>query len=138
MKTYIENTSAIPHKRSFLPIIADYDLNKSICELTDNVLDIWTKTKRKKPIRIDLDFDLNQQTICVTDNAGGIKKSELHFIVGPGHTGNRLEDETIGIFGVGSKRAVVALAQDIKIKTRYQYCPIISRIRTVGYSFVVL
>ena len=46
-------------------------------------------------------------------------KSELRYVVGPGQTGTSPTDETIGIFGVGTKRAVVALAQDIKIKTRH-------------------
>jgi hypothetical protein len=120
MKKETDPIDATPSKKTFLPIIADYDLNKSICELIDNVLDIWLKDGRKNPIEIDIDLDTNQQTIRVADNAGGVKKSELHFIVGPGQTGNVQTEETIGIFGVGSKRAVVALSQDIKITTRHK------------------
>ena len=47
-----------------------------------------------------------------------ISRQDLSNVVGPGHTSNVEKDETIGIFGVGTKRAVVALAQDIRIKTR--------------------
>ena len=119
MKKEIDIISAAPNKRIFLSIIADYDLNKSICELIDNVLDVWLKNKKAEPVDIYIDFDKNQQTILFTDNVGGVKKSELHFVVGPGQTSNIQTDETIGIFGVGSKRAVVALSQDIKIKTRH-------------------
>lgn len=119
MKTEIDRINAAPNKRIFLSIIADYDLNKSICELIDNVLDIWLKNGKAHSVEIHIDFDKNQQTICVTDNVGGVKKAELHFIVGPGQTSNVQTDQTIGIFGVGSKRAVVALSQDIKITTRY-------------------
>ena len=43
----------------------------------------------------------------------------MFYIVGPGQTSNLPTDEVIGIFGVGTKRAVVALAQDVKITTRY-------------------
>ena len=44
----------------------------------------------------------------------------MRYIVGPGQTGSAPTDETIGIFGVGTKRAVVALAQDVKISTRFE------------------
>ena len=120
MKKQVDITNAAPSKRLFLSIIADYDLNKSICELIDNVLDIWLKTGGQKQVTIEIEPEESQQTISIKDNVGGLKKSELHFIIGPGQTGNLQTDQTIGIFGVGSKRAVVALSQDIKIKTRYQ------------------
>ena len=119
MKTQVGKISAIPSKRLFLSIIADYDLDRSICELIDNGLDVWVRGGRSKDITINVVLDADQQTIYVEDNAGGLPKSELRVIVGPGQTGSAPTDETIGIFGVGTKRAVVALAQDIKISTRY-------------------
>ncbi len=119
MKNQVGTLSAIPSKRLFLSIIADYDLNRSICELIDNGLDVWVRSDRTSAITIVITLDCDQMTICVEDDAGGLPKSELSFIVGPGQTGSAPDDETIGIFGVGTKRAVVALAQDIKISTRY-------------------
>ena len=118
MKKEVDRISAVPSKRLFLSIIADYDLNRSICELIDNALDIWVRGGNTSPIMVNIDLDKNQQTIRVTDNAGGVDKTELSFIVGPGQTGNLPTEEIIGIFGVGTKRAVVALAQDIVITTR--------------------
>ncbi len=119
MKKEIDRISAVPSKRIFHSIIADYDLNRSICELVDNGLDVWVRNKKAKSIRIDITLDDAQQTITVEDNAGGLPKSDLRYIVGPGVTGTYPTDETIGIFGVGTKRAVVALAQDVKITTRF-------------------
>jgi hypothetical protein len=119
MKKQVGTLIATPSKRLFLSIIADYDLNRSICELVDNGLDVWVRGGRSSKIAIKITLDADQNTICVEDNAGGLPKSELRFIVGPGQTGSSPTDETIGIFGVGTKRAVVALAQDIKISTRY-------------------
>jgi Histidine kinase-, DNA gyrase B-, and HSP90-like ATPase len=119
MKQQIGSLDAVPSKRLFLSIIADYDLNRSICELVDNGLDVWIRSGRSENIEILVDINLEQRTICVTDNAGGLPKEELRYIVGPGQTGSSPSDETIGIFGVGTKRAVVALAQDIKIRTRH-------------------
>jgi hypothetical protein len=118
MKKEIDIVDATPSKRLFLSIIADYDLNRSICELVDNGLDVWVRSGRTKDITIKIVLDESQQTITIEDDAGGLAKSELRYIVGPGQTGTSPSDQTIGIFGVGTKRAVVALAQDIKIKTR--------------------
>ena len=119
MKKEIDNLNATPSKRLFRSIIADYDLNRSVCELVDNGLDVWVRGKKAHDITIKITLDKVQQTITVEDNAGGLPKSELSYIVGPGQTGTNPTDETIGIFGVGTKRAVVALAQDIRIKTRH-------------------
>ncbi len=119
MKNKIDVLDATPSKRLFLSIIADYDLRRSICELVDNGLDVWVRGRKAKDILIKIALDKRQQIITVEDNAGGLDKPELRYIVGPGQTGTSPTDETIGIFGVGTKRAVVALSQDIKIKTRY-------------------
>jgi hypothetical protein len=119
MKKQIDKLDATPSKRLFLSIIADYDLNKSICELVDNGLDVWVRGGKTRNITVDIVLDSVQQTITVDDDAGGLTRSELRYVVGPGQTGTSPTDETIGIFGVGTKRAVVALAQDIKIKTRH-------------------
>lgn len=120
MKKQVGTLDAVPSKRLFLSIIADYDLNKSICELVDNGFDVWTRTGRAKPISINVQLNIEQSSITVEDNAGGLRKDELRYIVGPGQSGSSATDQTIGIFGVGTKRAVVALAQEIKIRTRHE------------------
>lgn len=119
MKKDVGRVSAIPSKRLFWSIIADYNLNLSICELVDNALDIWVKHDKSGQLSINIDLDQNQQTIIISDNAGGVMKEDLRVIVGPGQTTNLPTEKVIGIFGVGTKRAVVALAQEIKITTRH-------------------
>jgi sensor histidine kinase regulating citrate/malate metabolism len=119
MKKLIDELDATPSKRAFLTIIADYDLNRSICELIDNALDVWIRAGKNKSVEIDITLEKRQQTISVSDNAGGLPESELSYVVGLGQTSSKLTDPTIGIFGVGTKRAVVALSQDIKITTRH-------------------
>ncbi|HVZ83420.1 MAG TPA: ATP-binding protein [Terracidiphilus sp.] len=119
MKKEVDHINATPSKRLFLSIIADYNLNRSICELVDNALDVRTRSRIKGPVNVQVRLEERQQAIEVVDDAGGLKQAELKYIVGPGQTGTSTSDETIGIFGVGTKRAVVALAQDIKITTRF-------------------
>ena len=119
VKEEVAKLDAVPSKRLFLSIIADYDVDRAICELIDNAIDIWVKGGRSKQLTVSIGLDKDQQTISIRDNAGGVKKEDMRVIVGPGQTTNQLTDEVIGIFGVGTKRAVVALAQYIKITTRH-------------------
>ena len=118
-KVRVGTVEAIPSKRLYLSIIADYDLNRSVCELVDNALDNWVRTGRKKDLCVDIALDQSQQKIEVRDNAGGIKEDDLKNIVAPGVTGSVDTDHIIGLFGVGTKRAVVALAQNVRISTRF-------------------
>ena len=118
MKKQIGTLDAVPSKRLFLSIIADYDLNKSICELIDNAFDMWTRNGRSTDVNISVTLDRHDARIVVEDDAGGVARENLTFIVGPGQSGSGATDDTIGIFGVGTKRAVVALSRDIRIVTR--------------------
>lgn len=110
---------ATPEKRIFLSIISEYDLKRSLCELVDNAIDLWTSRKRVD-LEISIQLDDRQQSISIEDNAGGIPESHLDHIVSPGKTSNEVSDGVIGYFGVGSKRAVVALALDIAIHSRFE------------------
>jgi hypothetical protein len=118
MKEQVDTLDATPSKRLYLSIIADYDLYKAVCELVDNAVDIWTLGKRSSNLNVTVTMDINQQRIDVVDDAGGIAEKDLTYIVAPGQTLNPQAAETIGIFGVGTKRAVVALSQEVKIRTR--------------------
>ena len=118
MKAKILN--ATPEKRVFLSIIPEYSLERSICELIDNAIDLWAKTKRAD-LAVKILVDEQQQAISIEDNAGGIEESKLDHVVSPGKTTNDIHDEVIGYFGVGSKRAVVALSQDIEIHSRFEH-----------------
>jgi hypothetical protein len=117
-KKLLGNLDGTPSKRIYQSIKSDYDIIRSVCELIDNAIDIWTSDRKQKNLTIKIKTNLEQQTVSVSDNAGGVPKSRLTYLVSPGMTGNMPDEEIIGIFGVGTKRAVVALSQDIKIFTR--------------------
>lgn len=119
MISQVGEVSALPSKRIYHSIIADYDLKMAICELIDNAIDLWLRDGKQNALTIHIDMNLDQQMIAVSDNSGGIKEGDLNLVVAPGATTNKGEDEIIGFFGVGTKRAVVALAQEVKITTRY-------------------
>jgi len=77
--------NATPEKRIFLSIIPEYDLKRSICELIDNAIDLWAKSKRTD-LEVKIVVDERQQAISIEDDAGGIEESKLDHIVSPGRT----------------------------------------------------
>lgn len=119
-KTEIEPIDGTPKKRMFLSIISDYDLKSGICELVDNAIDLWMRTDQQKPVFISIGVDAERQLISVKDNAGGVKRHDLSVLITPGESNNELTTEQIGVFGVGGKRAGIALAEHVVIKTRYR------------------
>ncbi|MBK7706675.1 MAG: ATP-binding protein [Acidobacteria bacterium] len=120
IKTAIPSVDATPIKNVYLSIIADYNLKTAICELIDNSIDAWRASHRADALQIKIEIDEDQQTIKITDNAGGVPLKDLKVLVSPGASLGPEIDRPIGAFGVGSKRAVVALAELIWITTRYK------------------
>lgn len=118
-KEEIDIIDATPNKRIYRSIIADYGLNTAICELIDNAIDVINLQTGGPLLSININIDLDQQRINICDNAGGVKESELRKLISPGESTMSGVEGSIGIFGVGSKRAVVALSQLVRITTRY-------------------
>jgi Histidine kinase-, DNA gyrase B-, and HSP90-like ATPase len=118
-KTEVEPIDGTPVKRMFWSIISDYNLETAICELVDNAIDSWMLDNRKKTLSVSISLEVDRQLISVRDNAGGVKREDLRLLVAPGGSRNDPSGEIIGIFGVGSKRAGIALAEHLVIKTRF-------------------
>lgn len=119
MKRERKIVDGTPNKRLFWSIISDYNLKTAICELIDNALDIWLKNGKVNYLYIQIDLDWDRQIIRIEDCAGGVPENQHQVLISPGLSNNNPDENIIGFFGVGSKRAVVALAQDIKIFTRH-------------------
>jgi hypothetical protein len=120
IKREIGPIDGTPEKRLFWSIISDYDLKTGLCELIDNALDIWLRGDKRSPPKIEILLDADQQLISVKDNVGGVKFEDLYLLLAPGGSKNDPNAEVIGIFGVGSKRAGIALGEQVDIRTRFQ------------------
>ncbi|MGY0794617.1 ATP-binding protein [Azospirillum argentinense] len=119
-KQQLEIIDGTPEKRLFLSIISDYDLRTGLSELVDNAIDLWTENGGKKSLNIQITLDDARQIICVEDDAGGVQESQLRLLIVPGASRNRASKGIIGTFGVGGKRAGVALGELVEIRTRHK------------------
>jgi len=119
-KTELEVIDGTPEKRSFLSLISDYNLKIGIFELVDNAIDFWTRGGAATKLHIDIVLDPDRQVLLVRDDAGGVQRKDVRLLISPGATGNPADLDVIGIFGVGGKRAAVALGERVEIKTRFK------------------
>ncbi|GAA0547349.1 hypothetical protein FHS83_000857 [Rhizomicrobium palustre] len=109
-----------PDKRMFWSIMSDYDLKTALCELVDNAIDIWRQGSKRKQLVVSVVLDVARQLIYVSDNAGGVGVEDLRFLLAPGGSKNDPHAEIVGIFGVGSKRASIALGERVEITTHHR------------------
>lgn len=119
-KRPVQPVDGSPKKRLFWSIISDYNLKTALCELIDNALDQWLLGKQGPALTVDLDLDVDRKVISVKDNSGGVKLDELNLLIAPGGSRNDPLAELVGVFGVGAKRAAIALAENIEIRTRHE------------------
>lgn len=118
-KTVLTTIDGTPKKRLFLSIISDYDLKTGLCELVDNALDLWVSNDKNSNLKISVVLDPDRQFIQVRDNAGGVSEDQAELLIAPGASRNNTGHALIGMFGVGGKRAGVALGELVEIRTRY-------------------
>lgn len=118
-KTVLKTIDGTPKKRLFLSIISDYDLKTGLCELVDNALDFWVTSGRTRALSVRVTLDTDRQFIQVQDDAGGVCEDQAELLIAPGASRNDSGHQLIGIFGVGGKRAGVALGELVEIRTRH-------------------
>ncbi|WP_457937132.1 ATP-binding protein [Mesorhizobium sp. 10J20-29] len=115
-----EPIDGTPEKHIFRGMIADYDLQTGLCELLDNALDFWVASGKASKLTVEVELDVARQILTVKDNAGGVKESDLRLLIAPGASRETSAENLIGIFGVGGKRAGVALGELVEIRTRHK------------------
>lgn len=118
-KTALTTIDGTPKKRLFLSIISDYDLKTGLCELVDNALDFWVFNGMQPKLTVSVVLDHDRQFIQVGDNAGGVSEDQAELLIAPGASRDDTGLALIGIFGVGGKRASVALGELVEIRTRH-------------------
>jgi Histidine kinase-, DNA gyrase B-, and HSP90-like ATPase len=108
---------ATPSKDIYRSMIADYSLQSGLCELIDNSVDVWSRGNRENRLLVSLIVDVEQQSVIVEDNAGGVGREDLVYLVKPGSSSISDAAASIGVFGVGCKRGPIALAQRTDLYT---------------------
>ena len=123
---------ANPTKGFFVRMIGrDIDIEDCILDLIDNSIDGAWRCEGSPPMDLQNDTDLSKYSISITaspehfsikDNCGGMTLDDAvdyAFSFGRREL-DELDDYSIGVYGIGMKRAVFKLGADIRIRSTYQ------------------
>jgi hypothetical protein len=109
--------NAFPRKKLFIDILTqDVSVKTCILDLIDNSVDSYVRNKIGDKRSINL--LVNETTFQIFDNCGGIDKTRLKdqvFRFGGEITA--LENATLGMYGIGLKRSIFKLGNEITVET---------------------
>lgn len=127
MKPSTDTATAVPTKQFFVSMLTrDIKLEDAILDLIDNCLDGALRLGNGgKPdySRYLVKITLAKDHFSIEDNCGGIPREvakNYAFKMGREPNDNRDSDtETIGMYGVGMKRAIFKMGRNAIVKTRH-------------------
>jgi len=112
-----ETIDAFPRKKLFIDILTqDVNAEECILDLIDNSVDSYVKNMLTD--RREIRITLNGEKCEIYDNCGGIEKEFLKqkvFRFGTEHLDR--EHPTLGMYGIGLKRSVFKMGNDILFET---------------------
>jgi len=123
--------TANPTKTFFVRMITrDISLEDCILDLIDNSVDGAWKCEGSKPVgladgadlrRYRIDITASSEEFRITDNCGGMSLSEAadHAFSFGRQATDATDDYSIGVYGIGMKRAVFKLGEDIRVRSTY-------------------
>lgn len=122
-----ETTGLSPAKRFFVEMLTrDIELADAILDLLDNCVDgalRSTAIKTDKPyVGFFAHIDLTEDKFQIVDNCGGISRSLAeNYAFRFGRPDRDRDDQiaTVGVYGIGMKRAIFKLGSDCSIQSRH-------------------
>lgn len=117
-----------PAKRFFVEMLTrDIDLDDAIMDLVDNSVDgllRMTKNDKSKFPNYKIRLEINDSFFKIMDNCGGIPldiAENVAFKMGRPYGDERDKDiPTIGMYGIGMKRAMFKMGTDIHVVSRHE------------------
>uniref|UniRef100_UPI0035B224E7 ATP-binding protein n=1 Tax=Paenirhodobacter enshiensis TaxID=1105367 RepID=UPI0035B224E7 len=122
-----DRAAAIPTKRFFVSMLTrDINLADAILDLLDNCLDGALRLAKGGKVDYSkhiVNITLSADKFSIEDNCGGIPREiakNYAFKMGREQDDNRDSDsETIGMYGVGMKRAIFKMGREALVRTRH-------------------
>ncbi len=124
----VDKAAAVPTKQFFVSMLTrDISLADAILDLIDNCLDGALRIAgRKSPnyAKHTIKIDLSGEEFAIEDDCGGIPREvaiKYAFNMGREPDDDRDSDaETIGMYGVGMKRAIFKMGRDSLVRTLFE------------------
>jgi len=121
-----EPVDASPVKSFFVAMLTrDIGLDEAILDLLDNCVDGILRSKKRgggeKPYSgFKAEIELKKDLFTISDNCGGIPWSLHDYAFRMGRASDHPEDNpgTVGVYGIGMKRAIFKMGRDCLISTQ--------------------
>ncbi|MEX0598032.1 MAG: ATP-binding protein [Candidatus Paceibacterota bacterium] len=112
-----EYINAYPRKELFINILTqDVSVKAAILDLIDNSVDSYTRNQYKE--RREVKIILNKEVFLIFDTCGGIDKEFLkEDVFRFGSKKINKKHPTLGMYGIGLKRSIFKLGNNIKFET---------------------
>lgn len=126
-----KKANASPTKEFFVDMITrDITLEDSILDLIDNSVDAAWRSAGSHTVSLEDDTDLSEYSISIqaspeifsiTDNCGGMSLDDAadHAFSFGRRSFESHSEYSIGVYGIGMKRAVFKLGRDIRIRSTF-------------------
>lgn len=122
-----DHLDGAPTKRFFVSMLPrDIDLDDSILDLVDNCVDGAMRSQpagrnTERPFAgFGCDITVSSEKFVITDNCGGIPSSYLNAAFRLGRPSGDPDEKlpTIGIYGIGMKRAIFKMGKEAEVISR--------------------
>lgn len=119
--------SGAPTKRFFVSMLPrDIELDDAILDLVDNSVDGAMRKERERlgddrPFeRYHCELTISEEVFCLQDNCGGIPNEYLDGAFRLGRADTEIDNNlpTIGMYGIGMKRAIFKMAEEATVVSR--------------------
>ena len=105
-----------PTKSFFIQtLVRDIQLIDAFLDLIDNSIDSYIENKISEKKEISINF--SKEKIIIQDYCGGIKKEKIYNRVFRFGLSTEHRGKTIGVFGIGMKRAIFKMGKNILIES---------------------
>ncbi len=123
-----DTVDASPVKSFFVEMLTrDIELEDAILDLLDNCIDGILRTNqgkralKRQPYKgYDAVIEFDENKFKIADNCGGIPDCLMDYAFRMGRAGDRKSDTvgTVGVYGIGLKRAIFKMGRQCKISTQ--------------------
>lgn len=125
MSSNILEAKSLPTKQFFVSMLTrDISISDSILDLIDNCLDGAMRSSKHKTdySKYVIKVNFSESSFSIEDNCGGIPldiAKNYAFKMGRERSDNRdNENETIGMYGIGMKRAIFKMGEEAEVITK--------------------
>jgi len=125
-----QTVDTTPVKSFFVSMLTrDIKLEEAILDLLDNCVDGILRThgkgSGKKPYNgFKAEINFNKNDFSISDNCGGIPWNLHDYAFRMGRAKDRPDDKpgTVGVYGIGMKRAIFKMGENCLISTQHKNC----------------